>query len=215
MQLDLIIPGLSWLASYPGQHPSHPLHLPALDALLGLSRGHWAPPRHTDALLADALGLRNDVSHALLRRSGEASPPSPDGHWLCCDPVHLHFARDTLLLADASGLAITRQLLQLLGRDPAAAVVRVACGRRRRRCRPAADPVRPDRQNPRYRRLLEHELAGQDAPGIAAPPRQRALVGVEPVDEGGYEGRLRPVPSARHHAGIVARAEGQRSTVDQ
>jgi hypothetical protein len=28
---------------------------------------------------------------------------------LCCDPVHLHFARDTLLLADASGLAITRQ----------------------------------------------------------------------------------------------------------
>ncbi len=109
MQLDLIIPGLSWLASYPGQHPSHPLHLPALAALLGLSRGHWAPPRHTDALLAEALGLRNDVSHALLRRSGEASPPSPDGHWLCCDPVHLHFARDTLLLADASGLAITRQ----------------------------------------------------------------------------------------------------------
>lgn len=108
MQIELILPGLSWLAGSPGKHPSSPLHLPALATLLGLSRSRWAPPRATDALLADRLGLAGEVSHALLRRSGEQSPPASGGHWLCCDPVHLHFARDTLLLADASGLAISR-----------------------------------------------------------------------------------------------------------
>ncbi len=48
------------------------------------------------------------MPYAQLRRSGETAPPRPDAHWLCCDPVHLHFARERLLLADASGLAITR-----------------------------------------------------------------------------------------------------------
>lgn len=111
MQLELILPGLSWLAAAPGKHPAHALALPALPALaslLGFSRSRWAPPRSTDPLLAEALGLSGSVSHALLRRSGETPEFPPGGHWLCCDPVHLHFARETLLLADASGLAITR-----------------------------------------------------------------------------------------------------------
>ncbi|MBL8454382.1 MAG: hypothetical protein JNK97_16730 [Zoogloea sp.] len=110
MQLELIIPGLSWLAAAPGRHPAHTQPLPALATLLGFARSRWAEPASTDTLLADALGLAGTVSHAVLRRSGEPGPgPTGGGHWLCCDPVHLHFARDTLLLADASGLAITRQ----------------------------------------------------------------------------------------------------------
>lgn len=109
MQLELIIPGLSWLAAAPGKHPAHALPLPALATLLGFARTRWVAPASTDSLLADALGLTDSVSHALLRRSGEGPEVPAGGHWLCCDPVHLHFARDTLLLADASGLAITRQ----------------------------------------------------------------------------------------------------------
>ncbi len=110
MQLELILPGLSWLAAAPGKHPAHALPLPALATLLGFASTRWAAPAGIDTLLADALGLTSNVSHALLRRSGEEGPAPPaGGHWLCCDPVHLHFARDTLLLADASGLAITRQ----------------------------------------------------------------------------------------------------------
>lgn len=109
MHFELILPGLSWLAAGPGTHPARGLSLPALDTLLGLGSSQWSAPRNADALVGEAIGLADGVSHAMLRRQGEAGPRPPSGaHWLCCDPVHLHFSRDTLLLADASGLAITR-----------------------------------------------------------------------------------------------------------
>lgn len=107
MHFELTLPGLGW-PSGPGPHPAHDLSLPALSTLLGFAHGTWAPRTTLDTLLAERFGIHGPLPHALLRRLGEDSAAPSGGHWLCCDPVHLHFSRDTLLLADASGLAISR-----------------------------------------------------------------------------------------------------------
>lgn len=112
MRFELILPGLCW-PSGQGLHPARDLPLPSLATLAGFSTIHWQPRTSLEALLAGqfcapADHTPPDTSQAHLRRLGEALPMPAGGHWLCCDPAHLHFARDTLLLADASGLAIRR-----------------------------------------------------------------------------------------------------------
>ena len=105
MHFELILPGLAVPPAFLSS-PDAPPELPALATLLGFADSHWAPARHLEDLLSERFGLAGRIGHARLRRAGEASP-AVDSHWLCCDPVHLHFARDKLLLADASDLAIT------------------------------------------------------------------------------------------------------------
>lgn len=107
MRFELILPGLCW-PSGPGPHPARGLSLPSLTNLIGLGTASWHPRTHLGAILAGLFGISAEVSQAHLRRLGEDLPTPPGGHWLCCDPAHLHFARDTLLLADASSLVIRR-----------------------------------------------------------------------------------------------------------
>lgn len=103
MQFHLVLPGLAW------HRPADAPDLPALANLLGHASHAWQPAVTLESWLARHFGANLDrLPYAQLRRSGETAPPRPDAHWLCCDPVHLHFARERLLLADASGLAITR-----------------------------------------------------------------------------------------------------------
>lgn len=113
MHFELILPGLDWPTG-PGPHPAHDLALPALSTLLGFASCTWAERNTPDALLAERFGLGDRAPQAQLRRLGENIATPADGHWLCCDPVHLHFSRDTLLLADASGLDITRDEADIL-----------------------------------------------------------------------------------------------------
>lgn len=106
MHFELVLPGLAWPRGGAAQAAGG-LVLPALATLLGHAKVSWLPPVVPEIWLAQRFGARDArLPYAALRRLGEASPAS-DAHWLCCDPVHLHFARDKLLLADASGLAIT------------------------------------------------------------------------------------------------------------
>lgn len=102
MDFHLVLPGLAW----PGRCPELPA-LPALAALLGHAKPSWHPASAPEHRLAELFGASGRLPHAALRRAGESDQPtSAAAHWLCCDPVHLHFSRDTLLLSDASSLAI-------------------------------------------------------------------------------------------------------------
>lgn len=106
MPFHLILPGL--LAPALSSRDSS---TPALSTLLGHAQIRWQPARSTDAVLAESFGLDGEIDHARLRRLGEdpaAGPLDARRRYLCCDPVHLHFARDALLLADATDLAIRR-----------------------------------------------------------------------------------------------------------
>ncbi|MDD3352865.1 hypothetical protein [Zoogloea sp.] len=107
MHFELILPGLNWPTG-PGPHPASRSGLPALGTLLGFASHRWDEQCTLEALLTRRFGMHGPIPHARLRRLGEMDGTDAPGHWLCCDPVHLHFARDKLLLADASGLAITR-----------------------------------------------------------------------------------------------------------
>lgn len=105
MQFHLVLPGLGWAIGPSAALPA----LPALAALLGHARHSWLPASAPETWLAARFGLETSrLPYAGLRRAGEATPPGADAHWLCVDPVHLHFAREHLLLADASMLAIRR-----------------------------------------------------------------------------------------------------------
>jgi hypothetical protein len=107
MSIHLVIPGLVWPAAT-ATNLTRGLALPALQALLGHARVTSAPAMSLEAWLGQAFGLPpEDLPHAALRRLGEADRVAVDGEWLCADPVHLHFARERLLLSDASDLALT------------------------------------------------------------------------------------------------------------
>lgn len=105
MQIHLVVPGLVWPA-VSAIGPASGLELPALAWLLGMGKRLLAPFAPLDHEFARLLGYPHANSDtdplplAALRRLGEpsATPPEPDSHWLCADPVNLAFARDHLLL---------------------------------------------------------------------------------------------------------------------
>ncbi len=106
MQIHLVLPGLLWLGA-PAISPVAGLALPALSRLLGRGEQQIADFVPLDRQLAALFGLNEgELPLAALRRHGEADAPAdattgePPAHWLCADPVHLHFARDRMLLSD-------------------------------------------------------------------------------------------------------------------
>ena len=106
MQIQLLIPGLLWPAAQT-RSPCEGLRLPALAALLGAGSFRLKRATSADQILLSRFGLSPDAAIGPLRRAGERTLDAPvPGHWLCADPVGLHFAREHLLLMDASELAI-------------------------------------------------------------------------------------------------------------
>ncbi len=106
IHLRLIIPGLVW-PSPAVREPTGGLGLPALETLLGLGRVHSDEPQSFEAALASAFELdQRSFPAAALRRLGESDIANAEGEWVCADPVHLHFAREHMLLADAGDLAL-------------------------------------------------------------------------------------------------------------
>lgn len=109
MFLHLVIPGLVWPKSgVPALTTG--LSLPGLARLLGHARVRTTPAISLEDWLARAFGITGEtIPYAALRRLGEADGDAKDqaGQWLCADPAHLHFAREHLLLSDATDLAIS------------------------------------------------------------------------------------------------------------
>jgi hypothetical protein len=106
MTLQLLIPGLVW-PSPAARELTGGLSLPALETLLRLGRCLAGPPQSSESALARAFDLDEDsFPVAPLRRLGELDTDDTEGEWICADPVHLHFARERMLLADAGDLAL-------------------------------------------------------------------------------------------------------------
>jgi hypothetical protein len=107
MQLHLVLPGLVW-PSAQASGLGAGLDTPALEYLLGHANIENSAGASFERWLGRAFGLTGaTLPHAALRRLGEDDRADVTGEWLCADPVHLHFARERLLLADAADLDIT------------------------------------------------------------------------------------------------------------
>jgi hypothetical protein len=102
--IHLVVPGLLWPKdSLPDV--TRGLGLPALHALLGRGRRERRPAQSFERWLCEAFGVRaEELPIGALRLLGEGNDPGAHA-WLCADPVHLRFARDTLVIGGAPELA--------------------------------------------------------------------------------------------------------------
>lgn len=98
MLLHLVVPGLLW--------PKDSIHdvtqgleLPALGALLGRGRREYRSALSFERWLCEAFGVQaEELPVGALRLLGEGVAPGGDA-WLCVDPVHLRFSRNTLVVS--------------------------------------------------------------------------------------------------------------------
>lgn len=106
MRLTLLIPELIWPEPADAQTLDG-LCLPALGTLLARAdeRRDEASDNSSDALIAHAFRLSEDVPYAPLRLLGEGGTPG-DAHWACADPVHLRLHQERLILADGRTLGV-------------------------------------------------------------------------------------------------------------
>ncbi|MDR2239128.1 MAG: hypothetical protein LBE33_01640 [Zoogloeaceae bacterium] len=103
MLLHVAVPGLLWPQDSIAQI-TRDLALPALHALLGRGRHARRSALPFEYWLCDVFGVKNENEEfpiGALRLLGDGGAPGNDV-WLCADPSHLRFARDTLAL-DAAG----------------------------------------------------------------------------------------------------------------
>jgi hypothetical protein len=106
MQISLLVPELLW--PEPDDHATFAdLSCPALETLLARGTPARRPPQSLEATLADAFGLPDEAPYAALRLLGESTAvETGTSCWLCCDPVHLRFHQDGLILADSGSFGI-------------------------------------------------------------------------------------------------------------
>jgi len=105
-ELTLVIPGLLWPADSVAE-VSADLALPALSALLATDAVERQPAQPLEHLLVDAWGLDPATAPcAALRLAGSGVEPGRD-IWMCADPAHLRFARESLVLTDNHELMVT------------------------------------------------------------------------------------------------------------
>lgn len=99
--LHIVVPGLLWPKDSIAE-VTRGLELPALHALLGRGRRMRRPAVPAERWLCEAFGIKGEeLPVGALRLLGEGRDPGGDA-WLCADPVHLRFSRNTLVV-DAAG----------------------------------------------------------------------------------------------------------------
>jgi hypothetical protein len=120
MQLTLLIPELIW-PEPDDRDTLDALDCPALGTLLARSRRSRRAPQSFEASLSDAFVPpegEHPAPYAALRLLGEAQtlpqPDSGNGSWLACDPVHLRFHQEHLILAGMGHFGITLAEAQTL-----------------------------------------------------------------------------------------------------
>lgn len=105
VRLTLLIPELIW-PEPADQLTLGKLEMPGwtwLDGRAGLQRSTALPVENCVA----ALLATDEASLAALRLAGEPqSTDTPDGTWLCADPVHLRFHHERIVLADAGAFEL-------------------------------------------------------------------------------------------------------------
>ncbi len=106
--IHLVVPGLLWPKDSVAE-VTRGLELPALHALLGRGRRERRPAVSFERWLCEAFGVRSDELQELpigaLRLLGEGIDPGKNA-WLCADPVHLRFSRNTLVVGGAAELEL-------------------------------------------------------------------------------------------------------------
>lgn len=103
MPLHIVVPGLLWPKDSIGD-VTRGLPLPALGTLLGRGRAVRHPAVPFEHWLCHAFGVREEEApFGALRLLGEGLDPGSDA-WLCADPAHLRFSRDTLVVGGAAEL---------------------------------------------------------------------------------------------------------------
>lgn len=114
-ELTLVIPGLLWPADSIAEVTAD-LALPALSTLLATEAVTRLAAQPLEHLLAKSWGLAAEAApYAALRLAGSGIAPG-DAIWMCADPAHLRFARESLVLADNRQLEITDdEAAQLVG----------------------------------------------------------------------------------------------------
>ena len=120
MQLTLVVPELIW--PEPAEREALDVACPALETLLARSRRTQRAAQSLEATLADAFGHPPGAPYAAFRLLGEAcsaatSADAAAGCWLCCDPVHLRFHQEQLVLADSASFGITLDEAQALAAE--------------------------------------------------------------------------------------------------
>lgn len=104
-ELTLVIPGLLWPADSLAA-ACRDLSVPALETLLSLGTVDRLPSATLEETLAALWGLpAGSAPYAALRVAGSGGDPA-DASWMCVDPAHLRFARETLVLTDNQELDI-------------------------------------------------------------------------------------------------------------
>ncbi len=102
--IHLVVPGLLWPKDSLAE-VTRGRELPALHALLGRGRRVRRPAVPAERWLCEAFGIKGGELRELpigaLRLLGDGGDPGTDA-WLCADPVHLRFSRNTLVV-DAAG----------------------------------------------------------------------------------------------------------------
>jgi hypothetical protein len=102
--IHLVVPGLLWPRESVAD-VTRGLELPALHTLLGRGRRARGPAVSAERWLCEAFGVQGDeLPFGALRLLGEGLQPGADA-WLCADPAHLRFARDTLVIGGVPDLA--------------------------------------------------------------------------------------------------------------
>lgn len=95
--LHLVVPGLLWPVSSISD-AARGLSLPALGTLLARGNVSRQAGATVEQWLATAFGLQGtELPYAALRLLGDGIDPH-DGVWICADPVHVRFARDTVVV---------------------------------------------------------------------------------------------------------------------
>ncbi len=109
MHVHLVLPGLLWPGAL-APDPTAELALDALQSLLGFAQQRTAAALSPDAWLLQHFGQPADSALAVLRRAGEAdaesAPLGDASRVLCADPGHVRFAREHMILTDATNLDI-------------------------------------------------------------------------------------------------------------
>lgn len=99
--IHLAVPGLLWPQDSVAE-VTRGLALPALGMLLGRGRRTRRPAVPAERWLCEIFGVQGgELPCGALRLLGEGIAPGADA-WLCADPVHLAFSRDTLVIDAAA-----------------------------------------------------------------------------------------------------------------
>lgn len=112
MHLTLLVPELIW-PEPADQFTLGKLAAPGLEWLLAHARLDRQPRCAFEDSLAACCGL-SDAPFGALRLLGEGAAATDAAHWLCADPVHLHFQNERVILADAGAFEVSEAEAQSL-----------------------------------------------------------------------------------------------------